>query len=238
MLILLLFITTYIIWFYRGVSLKKRLVATGVEIVALYVTFIMNLGFWPVIVNYDRVTRVHNWLEITVKGNNHKYGIVSSMNDTIYPVIFDSIDLGNNSFCYISSNSFNIGDSLISSMKRITKDTVNGITTFRFLHAPGYTKILSDMLMIKDISGLTDSTKISIYAAKTYQELLDALFSELKMVGNSVLLNPYLLFLFFNKTTKERIFLIFYIIGETLLKKRFNSFFWFKNQRKGIHNLL
>lgn len=179
-LILLLFITTYIIWFYRGVPLKKRLVATGVEIVALYVTFIMNLGFWPVIVNYDRVTRVQNWLEITVKGNNHKYGIVSSMNDTIYPVIFDSIDLGNNSFCYISSNSFNIGDSLISSMKRITKDTENGITTFRFLHAPGYTKILSDMLMIKDISGLTDSTKISIYAAKTYQELLDALVFRIK----------------------------------------------------------
>ena len=168
----LLFITIYIIRFYKEMPLKKRLFAEGMEIVAIYATFIMNLGFWPIVVDYDRVTYVHNWLEIIVKDNN-KYGIVSPKNDIVYPIVFDSISTGKDSYCYLSSNQFEYNESTEYSMRLIC-NSEGGFVTCKFLHSAGLSNELYKAQNVNLAGSISDSLRIQCFAAKTFLELLKA----------------------------------------------------------------
>lgn len=161
-------ILLFFIWAYKDLSWGKRIIAVTVNFMLLCVVVILNLGFNPLKVNYNSVSHVYNWIDVTVQDKDGHYGIVSACSgDTILPCRFDSIDYKEH-YCYINSRKLTYNTDVKSNNGYYEYKKTDAIAKCKFLFID--TAELN-ILECKNARDTTHFDSLHIYAAKTYYEI-------------------------------------------------------------------
>lgn len=174
--ILLVFIL-FIIW---KICLKRIIVGLTLSIVVLAI-MILNFGFWPIAVDYNRIKHVSNWRQIVAYNDSLKYGICSPCGEEIYPFVFDSIKIGGgDSFVYLTTNRFKYDEDSAYSRGLVDNSANKNVTICKFLNNPGDISEMYRVSRITSNDSILDSLKIQTYAAKAIMELIKANTSSLQ----------------------------------------------------------
>ena len=162
-----------IICSFRKLSWGKRTMAIASESFVIMLVLLLNLGFCPINIKYDSVSHVYNWIDVSIKDDNGKLGIVSSTKgDTIVPCVIDSIDYKENYF-KISSTKIKYTDDVNDYKGLYNYYKSTGLSKWSSLFVDvAEAKILKYSGGIKNAKTFQDS--LLAYASSTYREVKNA----------------------------------------------------------------
>lgn len=162
-----------IIWFFRKLSWRKKIFAIVSDSIVVMLVILLNLGFNPLEVKYDNVYHVYNWIDVSIKDDNDKLGIVSATTgETIVPCVLDSIDYKEHYF-HISSTKIKYTDDVIDYKGLYTYDKNTKLSKWYSLFVDeAEAKILKYSGGIKNAKTFQDS--LLAYASSTYREVKNA----------------------------------------------------------------
>lgn len=156
----------FFIWAYKDLTWRKRVIAVLLNFMVLCVVVIMNLGFNPLKVNYNSVSHVYNWINVTVQNEDGHKGIISACSgDTILPCLFDSIK---DHYCYINSRKLTYNTDIISYNEFYEYKKADATAKWKF---PFIDIAERNILECKNARDTTRFDSLHIYAAKTYYEV-------------------------------------------------------------------
>ena len=156
------------IWQYRNLSPLRCSASSFIQSIVIIITFVLNIGFNPIRIDYDTVTHVYSWKEVTVKDGTNHIGIAEAFSgDTLIPCVFDSIY---NNYLYHSSNRIQYKCDTVDYVGQYRYDVKKGKVEYQCLYIPSREQYIYRIANRAKID-TTLSDSIQYYAAKTYFEL-------------------------------------------------------------------
>lgn len=163
-----------LIWSYKGLNWGKKVMVIVLNLVVLITILILNLGFNVAKIKYDAVSHVFNWVDVTVRNQNDRFGVVSACyGDTILPCVFDSINPRQH-FAFINSNKIVYENNVIDykSQYKYKKDSNSAL--WKCLFIDEVENNISKYSYNRIEMGTLLEDTLRFYAAKVYHEVRNA----------------------------------------------------------------
>ena len=156
------------IWQYRNLSPLRCFTSSFIQSIVIIITIVLNNGYNPIRIDFDTVTHVYSWKEVTVKDRTNHIGIAEAFSgDTLIPCVFDSIY---NNYLYHSSNRIQYKCDTVDYADQYRYDVKKGEAKYQCLYIPSREQYIYRIANRAKIN-TTLSDSIQYYAAKTYFEL-------------------------------------------------------------------
>ena len=161
------------IWLFRKLSRVKMTIAIAADFIVVILVLLLNLGFNPIIIKYDNVDHVYNWLDVSIKDHDGKIGVVTAITgETIVPCLLDTIDYRHHYF-HVLSSKLHYEEDLADSRELYTYKKDTGISHYKgsFFH-----HVELDICKYANKSEIasTFQDSLKVYAARSYREVRNA----------------------------------------------------------------
>lgn len=162
-----------VVWSFRKLIYGKRIVAIVLESVVIIAVLVLNLGFNPLLVKYDNVAHVFNWISVDVNSQNGKFGIITACKgDTIIPCLIDSID-NRKHYYHVISSKLHYEEDVSDTKELYTYEKETGTSHYSGMFLDNVELYIWKYANRSEMdSTLQDS--LSVYAARTYHEIRNA----------------------------------------------------------------
>ena len=160
------------VWQYSKLSPLRCTSASFIQSIVIAVVVLMNLGFNPIHIDYDTVSHVHSWKEVTIKDSTNHIGINEAYSgETLVPCVFDSINKEH--FMFLSTKKNQYAESVENYNGRYRYQKQTGEAQLQSLYIPSREQYIYRIAHKKKLDSVLLDT-IQYYAANAYFELRNA----------------------------------------------------------------